>query len=573
MGAAIQCMSIHKETRRSVRSIVAELVKNDKTLRGHSEAIRSKIRRLETTRSRAQRELTLSEEEEETLVNLCKVMAIRTNGLTSTQLLFMANYLHEKDKPLTTGWLQSFLKRHKSKIKIRQSKKSHKKSILASRVSALREWVRETAQQKRKCTARAELNFNIDESKALPKHQFDRIVAGTNLSEAQRHSLTDKSLYTIVPCISGSGKTLFVLYIIKSGRTKNGPDASVYIDMTEIDQPEKEIRSTDYVPIYFAVTPSGYMNGTLWMQVMQKFIDLASLIRGVDQGERMILWLDGCSAHLLPETMRFLDGFNCEVIAFPSDTSHIVQPADGPLFANYKQEFARRQQRASLASAFSGIPERFQDFINSLRSFKHASTPKVVQECFVQRGIFPFNPDLIITNAITACPEQKFVEAPVVLSYDYIWMKLGPTFEKLIDKPGNVERKSVESITGLVTAHDLPQWKRRSRTRKAPAKTTAAHKSMSSDESDEEESDGSNENSSEDEIVPKYRLQPLGPTSTICSHCDDSNPSYPYSSCCTICNSYFLCGDCKSDPKVLLEHMQIHISSSEVVTRFRKNRR
>lgn len=161
------------------------------------------------------------------------------------------------------------------------------------------------------------LVFNIDETRALPKELNQRLVAAKGLAEVQHVWKTDHTLYTLVSCTAADGSTLFCMYLFRQTRSKKGTFQVINIPERT---PSRKTRGKSDYPIYYAVTPSGYMNGETWKALLDIFLELVALRQGVGREKQAVLFLDGCASHLKSVTPDILRVHNVPTIWFPSNT-------------------------------------------------------------------------------------------------------------------------------------------------------------------------------------------------------------------------------------------------------------
>ena len=339
----------HKKIGIAVRTAMKKMQLSDV----HFNALRCKLRRvLQPAQERLAR-TTLDEETEILLVDLVAAFSVHANPLSGLEVRFLAKVMGGLDEVPSTGWLQSLRLRYKSKIRLRKVRCSHKKTILVNLFTALLVWADETEKILAGIALVAWLCFNIDETRAIPGSKAKSVIADANLTQVQFEGALETTLYTMVGCYAADGSTLFVLYIFKTRKLKNGHRQSFWAPKVSSNQ---VTRSNNDYTIYVAASGKGYMNAELWKETMKIFIELAGQKQGLGRQKQAVLYLDGCSAHSKEYTKQELAKDNIAAIYFEPNSSHICQPTDGEIFQSYKPEVDRNAQDLNFKAAL-GAPD------------------------------------------------------------------------------------------------------------------------------------------------------------------------------------------------------------------------
>jgi hypothetical protein len=134
------------------------------------------------------------------------------------------------------------------------------------------------------------------------------------------------------------------------------------------------------------------MNGELWQETMKIFVELIGNRHGIRRQKQALLFIDGCASHLREWTITNLGKENISALYFPSNSSHVLQPADGEVFANYKQTARTNLQSSALKASITGELEKEFTLLECIQSHTEAVTPSVVKAAFRNRGIWPWDP-------------------------------------------------------------------------------------------------------------------------------------------------------------------------------------
>ena len=523
------------------------------------EAIRQRLYRLLNPAVKVERAKIMTPERRDLLVDLVAAFSFHANPLSGLEVRCLAQVIGDLDHVPSTGWLARLREEYRHKIKLRKGRCSHKKNVLVKLFEALLTWVDETAKVLIHIAQLDYLIFNIDETRAIPGSKSRAVLAAANLTQVQYESVLQSSLYTLVGCYAADGSTLFILYLFRARKSKTG----VYQDFHAPKLVKSRItRSNPNVPIYVALTPMGYMNKAMWMETMKIFVNLVGQRQGLGRQKQAILYLDGCSSHGKVETKTLLQENNITAIYFPANTSQIVQPADGAIFQNYKPTAAKEVELLDF-NASMGIPDqKYYDLAASLEAHRKSVTPTVIRAGFKKRGIYPWEPNLILANAYSACPQDSFLEVSkdvhdqLVLADHITYMKEELAAQK------ELQRKVIEEVNVAMKLEEADPWKDR---RKGPKKKAAAPPPKKKQKTKEIEYDSEEDLMDVDDIegqddetdfaVPRL-VRSL--SDFKCSACGHVRGCGKVPLACFNCSQYWLCSSCRTNTNALAEHMLTH---------------
>lgn len=532
------------------------------------ETVRSALRYRPVATKKVRDQTKLGKELELFLVNLIIAFSVHLMGMTRHMLRGLAAMMVPSEAPFSARWCKRFMKRHKAQIKERSGKKSHKRKVLMSAYETIKEWCERQEGVVKKEAWRAGLVFNIDETKALPSALRQKLLCATNLTENQYQLIQDSTLYSMVSCIAADGSTLFVLYIFRKVQSKTFVDQPIY---TPIEVFMPKTRSNDAYPIYYATTYKGYMNGELWKEALKIFIERVGLRQGLGRHLPALLYVDGCSSHLKSFTPDHLEQYNITTSWFPSNTSHIVQPADGPYFAAYKNALQEAVAQANIVELLQGDSLQRNSLLCSMEACREASKPGIVKASFEKRGIFPFDQVKIMANAWAAIGTERSMDADQALLHNLLTDVMFNKLKAYFGTTKATEKRFISKVNRVHTADQLPTTPAPKQPRAKRAAKAAAAIVVPPDESDDtsddeilsEESDDVFLSDDEDVFdwgleVPQPRLPPtaadLAPTR--CPGCGLDKESRHLIVMCTVCNDFRLCTYCRVNGKGLAEHFK-----------------
>ena len=559
MAAMAEVKKIMKDRNIELSVACAEAVKKKEFAALNVETLRSRLRYVPKTQQGKSQPRLLTKEQEDFIAKLVVSFSTLPNPLGPGEVRWMAKVTVGMEREPTKEWLTGYLARHQKKIGFRLAKKSHKKSILQSRYPEILEWTKEVSMVLGGVALEASLVLNIDETRALPASKARLVVASKRVSEAQYQMAQDATLYTLVSCVCADGSTLFCVYLFKRAGTAKSLQQSIY---TPIRTFKPQTRNNGSYPIYYAVTPGGYMNCEAWNEVLKILVELVGQRQGLGKDKPAALFLDGCSSHRKEDTMTLLKANNILPIYFPSNTSHILQPLDGAPFANYKNRVTSLSRSASLAESIGASQQKMTDLITSIQAHEEAVTPEVVRAGFKKRGIWPWDPEIALANAVSASPTAKVIAAHGDITDQLIADSLVEELKEYFTPKKQLERRGLTSLNSPAQSEHLQIWQRRKST---PAKAIRAKKTTSKLLSKAKERDLTyilEEDESVDLEVHSQTSEgsssSLHDSPSICVYCGHQRTSGALQSSCGYCEDLWLCFECVVRGVAMQDHMKKH---------------
>lgn len=140
-----------------------------------------------------------------------------------------------------------------------------------------------------------------------------------------------------------------------------------------------------------AVSPTGYSNDALaidWLHFFQEHT------RDRAGNSPRLLLFDGHRSHLTWEFLNLCERWNIISFIFPPHTTHIVQPLDGSPFRALKERFRAHN---NLIAQWGRDAQDIGIFFREISGLRQQSmTSRTIRRAFNTRGIYPFNPALVI---------------------------------------------------------------------------------------------------------------------------------------------------------------------------------
>jgi hypothetical protein len=212
-------------------------------------------------------------------------------------------------------------------------------------------------------------------------------------------ALTDgnREFVTLLACICADGTKIPVGLIYK-GESHDLQDTWV----EEVDDSDE---------VYFAASENGWTCNSLGLQRLEKIFDPHTKEKA-GRGRRLLI-VDGHSSH---ENMAFLDWADPHriiVAVMPAHSTHRLQPLDVGLFAPLSTAYTKQLNALALKSAgIVSITKRF--FYPLFRdAFNEAFTQKNIKRAFEKTGIWPHNPEQVLSKLRKPEPALEPIPEPI----------------------------------------------------------------------------------------------------------------------------------------------------------------
>lgn len=216
--------------------------------------------------------------------------------------------------------------------------------------------------------------WNADEtgSKQQEDHLYILSKTQSNIGSIQAK---DKHHTTILPCVNGLGSFAPPLFIFQ-GTSYNAEDLKYF----------------NHGESWATCTPSGFINGTIFLDWLKKFIDWLNTKR--KKSDTHLLIIDNLKAHLTYDVLITAKQNNIEFLALPSNCTHIIQPLDVNLFKTFKSSLRNKLPEQITRLMVNYLSN--QEFVK-LVSEIWLDTFNIVKikQSFELIGICPFNPKIV----------------------------------------------------------------------------------------------------------------------------------------------------------------------------------
>lgn len=216
--------------------------------------------------------------------------------------------------------------------------------------------------------------WNLDETGTKQFESHSYVMSGTQPNIGSINC-KNKLHTTILPCVNGIGKSSPLLFIFQ-GESYAAEDLKYFT--------HSEAWGTS--------TSSGFINEQIFLDWLKKFIKWLDTVR--NRSETHLLILDNLRSHISYDILTTAKENNIELLALPSNCTHIIQPLDINLFRIFKSKLRDK------------LPERIMELKTNYLSNQElvklisevwlsAFNPDNIKRSFELIGICPYNPQIV----------------------------------------------------------------------------------------------------------------------------------------------------------------------------------
>ncbi|KAK3095358.1 hypothetical protein FSP39_013674 [Pinctada imbricata] len=388
------------------------------------------------------REKTLTDEEEDSLINYLHYMAGRGFPLSRQNLkVLVFEILKRRPRPTAVNidkgpsdrFITNFLKRHKNLLSLRQSH-----SLESCRAEVHQGQIDHFYGLLKSMMESLELQHSPDSIYNMDESGFSgRLVSSKRviMPKASRHAYQSQvSLSghtTVVQAISASGRALPPMLIFSGCMPRGDPQAGI---------PNNWM---------MRCTESGFINTEIFIEWFTELF-----LPSVGHKRPVLLLLDNLSSHWNPNFIDLAKENNIDLLFFPSHASHLLQPLDVVYFHLLKQKVA--DLAVSLGYLGCKTLPRLT-FPKLLHQAMNQITGSSISSSFLDTGIYPFNNKAV--KALQPAPKAKNSE--VSLPSDDVCTECGHSKENSLVKLGLVSKE----LANILVEPPVPQKKERSKKR------------------------------------------------------------------------------------------------------------
>jgi len=159
---------------------------------------------------------------------------------------------------------------------------------------------------------------------------------------------------------------------------------------------------------HIALSDNGWTDNELGLEWMKQCFEPAT-----STNDFRLLLLDGHASHISTTTLQFRLEHKIVLLCLPPHSTHLLQPLDvgifPPLATAYKKGI---QERSRYSVVYSIDKVDFLEVYQAAR--KTAITPENVQKAWQATGIYPFNPQVVLSQLLPSRPQTPSTSTHVL---------------------------------------------------------------------------------------------------------------------------------------------------------------
>jgi hypothetical protein len=219
--------------------------------------------------------------------------------------------------------------------------------------------------------------YNMDETGImLSKLNSVKVVVSKENNRGYRGARVKRTTVTAIECVSADGRYLNPMII--------WPAAGHRANWVTHPTPGW----------YYAYSDTGYTDSFLSLQWLKLVFDPQTKERA--NHKPRVLINDGFGTHETVEILQFCFDNNIVLCRLPSHTSHKLQPCDISVFGPLKSAYRDQVERLERGCVGTISKEHFTSMYSPAR--KQVFTPRNIRSGWAKAGLFPFNPDKVLSD-------------------------------------------------------------------------------------------------------------------------------------------------------------------------------
>lgn len=339
------------------------------------------------------RSLSMTQEEEQALVNYIKYMADRGRPITNDILKKFATSIIrrkeyptqiDKDKGPSDKWCQRFRKRH-PEIKLRRPDRASNARMEVSKEDVEEYFdLLETTINKLDLQNKPECIFNCDETGISGKEMIrGKVLVVDNQHPYQENINTSGGHLSINMAISAAGRCLPLMLIFSKSMPRN----------------------LDGLPNDWMLekSPKGYMNGDLFVKWLKELF-----IPNCGRSRPVLLIMDNLASHLSPDTIDVAQQNQIELLCLPPNSTHMLQPLDVAVFHKFKSIYSKLVNQ--LGYTVTNIPR--EKIPHVIKHSCNSLCPQDYTTAFRRAGIWPTDQAVVLEQGKQTLRSRDEIENP-----------------------------------------------------------------------------------------------------------------------------------------------------------------
>lgn len=284
------------------------------------------------------------------------------------------------------GWYTSFVKRHSSQLVALQGKEMKAARLSSSTMDELKSWLLWWPQYLKEKGYASHFLINADETRIIiERGKNKRVLAYRGKNTAIIPETVKGKASTYIPFVACDGRKIMEVFVIP---LKNQSEAEFKMN---------KIKNSGRLnsPVYYCFSESGYLSEIQWLPIIHLLNDQLKKISFIG---KPILIMDNLGVHKTHLALEIYMNCCFDIVFFPANLSHLLQPCDDKIFACFKQ-ILKAKYFNNLICIEGGRRDAGALLTTIALEVKNKITSNVIVASFRDTGMFPFNAELILERA------------------------------------------------------------------------------------------------------------------------------------------------------------------------------
>ena len=206
---------------------------------------------------------------------------------------------------------------------------------------------------------------------------------GTTLSGKVATGKRGSCVGSMIAFAAADGHLVFTALCLKPDAM--GKDGKGYIDVDGMELNSHNTRNIP-VPQMRIYSESGMINNDLWVKIWSAFLNH---LTSVTPGKQYYVFMDNLAQHAQLECIQMGLDHDVEVIFFPKNCTHFIQPLDQYVFGTMKKEMNKETTSKMVWSDINSLNHILRD--SAPGAMAKPFTSEIIKSSFEVAGIYPFN--------------------------------------------------------------------------------------------------------------------------------------------------------------------------------------
>lgn len=331
--------------------------------------------------------------QEDTIVGVIEAFSLANAPLSRVLIIRMVRKKFKlSERWRGDDWYLGFIARHHVELHVRHPRELSARRADPSKYTEVEHWVERIGSFLEEHTFSSETVYNADETliHVIASHKGTLRVEAASKRTSNMKLPKGMHYGSIILFSNAAGQTPLVVIVLPvQFGTANAKETDLYL------LPTRDI-TAHRRHVMYAFSEKGYMTNALFKLVVDRF---RAVIKERHPDLEHLLYLDRLGAHLQPDVVRSCLAEKLYTVWFPSYTSEFLQPEDAQEFAAFHDVLNSVRRDYDPSALTRGRPAHAvaMDFV--AKALDACTTKGVVKLSFASTGIFPWDPDLILSHA------------------------------------------------------------------------------------------------------------------------------------------------------------------------------